>query len=173
MSNVRHVPMTIGIIILISAFIVSMRGPGRRAHEERDELSRPLLMELRDMRAHNRNNLNKLDVGMSKADARAAMGTRAFVDEDDDDFVVPNPYRSETYQAPDGTVYELLTYYTELNKSDGEVSKDETTPLIFENGKLIGWGWIFVDKLDMRHATTAPPPPPAPLPPEELPPVEK
>jgi hypothetical protein len=172
MSNIRNLPMTIGIIILISAFIGSMRSPDRR-HDNDDEdedVTKPLRMELEDIRALNRGNLKSLSVGMSKEQAMAVMGTRAFRDDDDGDFVVPNPYRTESYQALDGTMYELLSYYTDLNKSDYKLSKDEMTPLIFENGKLIGWGWVFVDKLDMRHATLpsaeTPPPP-------ELPEVEK
>jgi hypothetical protein len=181
MSNIRYLPMTFGIVLLVIAFIGSLRGPAQRSdgHDEDDGAS-PLEMELSDVRAHNRGNLNKLSVGMTKDQAMSAMGTRTFVDEDDDDFLVPNPYRTETYQATDGSVFELLTYYTDLNKSDHKITKDETTPLIFENGKLIGWGWIFVDKLDMRHATdpSAPPAPPPdpplpPAPPAELPPVEK
>lgn len=173
MSNIRNLPMTIGIAILVIAFIGSMRSPDRpRGHDDDkdDDATQPLRMELEDIRALNRGNLKGLSVGMTKEQAMAIMGTRTFRDDDDDDFVVPNPYRSESYQALDGTMYELLSYYTDLNKSDSKLSKDEMTPLIFENGKLIGWGWVFVDKLDMRHATlpSGEAPPPA-----ELPAVEK
>lgn len=171
MSNIRNLPMTIGIAILIIGFIGSMRSPHRDYgdEDEDDGATKPLRMELEDIRALNRGNLKKLSVGMTKEQAMAAMGTRTFRDEDDDDFLVPNPYRSESYQALDGTMYELLSYYTDLNESDGRLDKDEMTPLIFENGKLIGWGWVFVDKLDMRHATL----PNVETPAEELPAVEK
>lgn len=172
MSNIRNLPMTIGIVILISAFIGSMRSPGRHHDDDAEDMdvAKPLRMELEDMRELNRGNLKRLAVGMTKEQAMAIMGTRTFRDEDDGDFVVPNPYRSESYQALDGTMYELLSYYTDLNRSDYQLSKDEMTPLIFENGKLIGWGWVFVDKLDMRHATL---PTAEPTPPAELPAVEK
>lgn len=36
--------------------------------------------------------------------------------------------------------YQVLYYRTQHRHSDGATSKDETTPLIFKNGKLIGWG---------------------------------
>lgn len=172
MSNIRNLPMTIGIVILISAFIGSMRSPHRHHDDDAEDMdvAKPLRMELEDMRELNRGNLKRLAVGMTKEQAMAIMGTRTFRDEDDGDFVVPNPYRSESYQALDGTMYELLSYYTDLNQSDYKLSKDEMTPLIFENGKLIGWGWVFVDKLDMRHATL---PTAEPTPPAELPAVEK
>lgn len=173
MSNIRNLPMTIGIAILVIAFIGSMRSPDRhhdRDHDEDDDVTEPLRMELEDIRALNREHLKNLSVGMTKEQAMAIMGTRTFRDDDDGDFVVPNPYRSESYQALDGTVYELLSYYTDLNESDYKLSKDEMTPLIFENGKLIGWGWVFVDKLNMRHGTV---PSGEATPPAELPAVEK
>jgi hypothetical protein len=183
MSNIRNLPMTIGIAILVVAFIGSMRSPDRRDdHEDHDDywdddVTEPLSMEMEDIRALNRDNLKKLSVGMTKEQAMAIMGTRTFRDDNNEDFLVPNPYRSESYQAPDGTKYELLTYYTDWSKSDYKLTKDEMTPLIFEDGKLIGWGWVFVDKLDMRHATLpsaeAAPPAPPPTPPAELPEVEK
>ncbi|WP_144392415.1 DUF3192 domain-containing protein [Pleionea sediminis] len=40
----------------------------------------------------------------------------------------------------DGKSYVVLYYRTRHRHSDGQTSRDETTPLIFENGKLIGWG---------------------------------
>lgn len=40
----------------------------------------------------------------------------------------------------EGAEYRVLYYRTQHTKSDGETTKDETTPLVFKNGKLIGWG---------------------------------
>ena len=36
--------------------------------------------------------------------------------------------------------YRILYYRTQHTKSDGETTKDETTPLVFKNNKLVGWG---------------------------------
>jgi outer membrane protein assembly factor BamE (lipoprotein component of BamABCDE complex) len=36
--------------------------------------------------------------------------------------------------------YRILFYRTQRQHSDGETSKDETTPLVFKNDLLIGWG---------------------------------
>jgi outer membrane protein assembly factor BamE (lipoprotein component of BamABCDE complex) len=36
--------------------------------------------------------------------------------------------------------YRVLYYRTKHTKSDGETTKDETTPLVFKNNQLIGWG---------------------------------
>ncbi|WP_196139594.1 DUF3192 domain-containing protein [Aliikangiella sp. G2MR2-5] len=36
--------------------------------------------------------------------------------------------------------YRVLYYRTQHRHSDGDTTKDETTPLVFKNDKLIGWG---------------------------------
>ncbi|TQV74737.1 DUF3192 domain-containing protein [Aliikangiella marina] len=36
--------------------------------------------------------------------------------------------------------YRVLYYRTHHTESDGDTTKDETTPLIFKNNTLIGWG---------------------------------
>ena len=45
--------------------------------------------------------------------------------------------------------YRVLYYRTHHRHSDGKTSKDETTPLIFKNNLLIGWGEDMLAKL--RH----------------------
>ena len=46
-----------------------------------------------------------------------------------------------------GTVhYDLLYYRTQHVKSDGKTTKDECTPLLFENGQLILWGQQAADR---------------------------
>ncbi len=40
----------------------------------------------------------------------------------------------------DGNVYQVLFYATHSIHSDGKMTKDECTPLVFENDKLIGVG---------------------------------
>jgi len=46
---------------------------------------------------------------------------------------------SEAYET-DGNQYQILYYRTHRVDSDGETTKDETTPLVFKNQRLIGWG---------------------------------
>ncbi len=36
--------------------------------------------------------------------------------------------------------FRILFYRTQHEHSDGETSKDETTPLVFKNDLLVGWG---------------------------------
>ena len=36
--------------------------------------------------------------------------------------------------------YQVLFYATHSIHSDGKMTKDECTPLVFKNGQLVGWG---------------------------------
>jgi len=49
------------------------------------------------------------------------------------------PDFSEAF-SKDGDNYRVLFYRTQHEHSDGETSKDETTPLVFKNDQLVGWG---------------------------------
>ncbi len=59
---------------------------------------------------------------------------------------VPNPYRENAFERSDGSRAELLFYYTDKVGNDGVVTEDELTPLALEEGRLVGWGWPFVEK---------------------------
>lgn len=71
----------------------------------------------------NRNQLDKLKVGMTTDQVRAAMG---------------KPYKSEFYGSK-----QFWFYITEWH-SDGQTTLDEMTPLVFENDILLGWGNNFL-----------------------------
>ena len=62
---------------------------------------------------------------------------------DKEEIRIPNPYKSEFLKVR-GKSLEVLYYVTQIKKDDGVFNKDELTPLIFENGKLIGWGWNYL-----------------------------
>jgi len=49
------------------------------------------------------------------------------------------PSDSEAFTR-DGEEMRVLFYRTQHKRSDGETTRDETTPLVFENDRLIGWG---------------------------------
>lgn len=40
----------------------------------------------------------------------------------------------------DGREFRVLFYRTRLMHEDGRLSRDETTPLVFVNDELVGWG---------------------------------
>ena len=76
----------------------------------------------------NTENSRNLRVGMTKAEVLAIMG---------------EPIRNEKFCEPD-----MWFYYREMVWGDGLLTEDECLPLIFEDGKLIGWGNNF--RLDHR-----------------------
>ncbi|CCQ09439.1 hypothetical protein PALB_2800 [Pseudoalteromonas luteoviolacea B = ATCC 29581] len=49
------------------------------------------------------------------------------------------PDFSESLEQGD-SVYQILYFATHSKHSDGKITKDECTPLLFKNGKLFGFG---------------------------------
>ncbi|HBO12182.1 MAG TPA: hypothetical protein DD491_05290, partial [Halieaceae bacterium] len=49
------------------------------------------------------------------------------------------PADSEAFTR-DGEEFRVLFYRTRHRHSDGETSRDETTPVVFRNDELVGWG---------------------------------
>jgi hypothetical protein len=100
------------------------------------------------VRAANRRNLLKLSVGMTKEQVTAVMGHKSgggWFGEP----TVNSPYKSEILQGKDKT-FEVLYYYTDVKSviytaNPATITDDELTPLVFDNGKLIGWGASFLD----------------------------
>ena len=87
--------------------------------------------------ALNRDNLMKLELGMTKEQVIQIMGKPDF---------------TEAYQKPGG-VSETFFYYTKTRRvdtyrrwPDENIQKDECTPVVFEGGKLIGWGDEFYQR---------------------------
>lgn len=71
----------------------------------------------------NRENLEKLKAGMSRGEVISVMG---------------EPVKDEVYCKPN-----VLFYYTDSKWSDGNVTSDECTPIVFEKDKVIGIGADF------------------------------
>ncbi|MDP2939511.1 MAG: DUF3192 domain-containing protein [Candidatus Omnitrophota bacterium] len=121
---------------------------------------------LQDMTSANRQNLLRLSIGMTKNEALNAMGTETktakvalyqygnWAETPVESMKINNPYRNEILRGKDDKIFEVLYYVTDVRKSDTNTSEDELTPLVFDNGKLIGWGWSFlqdnVQKYELR-----------------------
>lgn len=106
---------------------------------------------LTEFRNNNRKNLTKLAIGMTKQEVMEIMGQetgektftnlvgkRIFLS-------ATNPYRNEILQGKEKT-FEVLYYYTDVKKDDDAITDDELTPMIFDKGKLIGWGVSFLEQ---------------------------
>lgn len=77
------------------------------------------------IRVLNRNNLLKLNLGMTKDEVIEIMS---------------KPYFNEAYQKKDGGALVIFFYETQIKGAPAATTKEDCTPLIFEDGKLIGWG---------------------------------
>lgn len=100
------------------------------------------------VRTANRRNLLKLSVGMTKEQALAIMGNKSGGGRFGEP-TVNSPYKSEILQGKEKT-FEVLYYYTDIKSviytaNPPTITDDELTPLVFDNGKLIGWGASFLD----------------------------
>lgn len=93
-------------------------------------------------RYENTENVKKLKKGMTKQEVVEIMG---------------NPLVDEKYNKPN-----IWFYYTEWDWADAARTEIECTPLVFENGILIGWGrsfyrdyihkpWRFNDKEALQY----------------------
>jgi len=106
---------------------------------------------LSEIRADNRERLNGLAAGMSKQEVLDTMGTETTRAQNS---VITNPYRSEMHHG-DGHVFEVLFYYTDIQKQDGAITDNELTPLVIVDGKLDGWGWSHWDSVRNQHGIGA------------------
>lgn len=121
---------------------------------------------LQDVTSVNRQNLLRLSMGMTKNEVLNTMGTETktakvalyqygnWAETPVESMKINNPYRNEILRGKDDKTFEVLYYVTDVRKSDTNTSEDELTPLVFDNGKLIGWGWSFlndnVQKYELR-----------------------
>jgi len=80
----------------------------------------------------NREAIAEMSLGRSQSDVEMEMGEPDF---------------TESFQR-NGDEYVVLYYRTHRVDGDGETTKDETTPLVFIDGRLVGWGESAV-----KHAT--------------------
>jgi hypothetical protein len=84
-----------------------------------------------NVQKQNKRKIANLNVGDDYKSVRSDMGTPDF---------------NEAYSA-DGKEYQVIFYRTNRTRSDGHTTKDECTPLIFVDGKLMAWGQKAYDKL--------------------------
>lgn len=94
-------------------------------------------------RAENRENIARLNLGMSKEQVMVIMGnnTASGLGE-----TISNPYKREFIKTKNGNTLEVLYYYTEqIGDKNWEMGM---TPVSFEQGKVVGIGWRFLDSTD-------------------------
>ncbi len=80
--------------------------------------------DFEDKEQENRHNLTKLQPNMTFKDVKTIMGIPDF---------------NEVYEK-NGEIIQVIFYRTQRTKKDGLTTKDECTPLIFKENKLVSWG---------------------------------
>jgi len=83
----------------------------------------------RKAQVENREVISELAIGSERRQVLDRLGAPSF---------------SEAFKKADDE-YRVLFYRTQWRKGDGETTKDETTPLIFKNDTLVGWGFELLD----------------------------
>lgn len=86
-----------------------------------------------DWRSRQRDNqalIQRLELGMSVDDVYQQLGSAD----------VSEAFRDSIHE------YRVLRYRTQHRHSDGETTADETTPLLFEDDRLVGWGEFAVNQ---------------------------
>ncbi|NQT70632.1 MAG: DUF3192 domain-containing protein [Desulfobacteraceae bacterium] len=77
----------------------------------------------------NNDALLQLEMGMSKDQVISVMG---------------KPSLNEAYQSLNGKAVVIYRYVTQLAfPPRSTIHREDTTPVVFENGKLVGWGAEF------------------------------
>lgn len=86
--------------------------------------------EWKSTQKRNLHTIRALEMGRHIGSVRSEMGEPDFMD---------------SFQR-DGSTFEVLYYRTRRVHNDGRTTRDETTPLVFVNDALVGWGPSAVEK---------------------------
>lgn len=116
--------LVLPLVTLLSACIVHV------GHDEEDSYS----SDWKKRQKMNQEMINDLAMGTDISEVRDRFGSPDF---------------SEAFQSGEDN-YTVLFYRTRHRHSDGDTSRDETTPLVFKNGKLEGWGETLLDRVSQR-----------------------
>jgi outer membrane protein assembly factor BamE (lipoprotein component of BamABCDE complex) len=110
------------LLILVSCSVLA--GEGER-------------VSLGTLAASNQSKLIHLSIGMTKDEVLALMGTNTSKTHDG---IVNNPWTSESFTDKGGVQTEVWYYVTRKNQPFTPVRRSLTTPVVFKDGKVIGWG---------------------------------
>ena len=94
-------------------------------------------VSLRDLAASNQSKLIRMSIGMTKDEVLTLMGTNTAKTRDG---VVNNPWTSESFTDKNGVQTEVWYYVTRKNQPFTPVRRSLTTPVVFKDSKVVGWG---------------------------------
>ena len=115
--------------------------------------------------SYNQANLLKVDLGVTKTKVLEVMGgvqkihtyvATSFMTKKEG-LIINNPFNREFKTDTAGNTTEILWYYTNINKADGDITKEQQTPIILEKNAVVGMGWDFYEDYAKRKRITLEP----------------
>jgi hypothetical protein len=112
--------------------------------------------------SYNQANLLKVDIGVTKSKVLEAMGgvqkiqtyiTTSFMTKKES-IIINNPINRGFKTDSAGNTIEILWYYTNINKADGDITKEQQTPIILDKNAVVGIGWDFYEEYAKRKGIT-------------------
>ncbi|HMB37678.1 MAG TPA: DUF3192 domain-containing protein [Wenzhouxiangellaceae bacterium] len=115
MKQLSRLVVLASLVVWLSGCVVAIGNDGL---ESRDS-------EWAEIERENRRAIDTLRLGMGIREAQAVM---------------PHPADFSEAFTVQGVAYRALFYRTQRVEGDGVTARNETTPLIFANAELAGWG---------------------------------
>ena len=115
--------------------------------------------------SYNQSNLLKVDIGVSKTKVLEVMGgvqkiqtytSTSFMTKKES-IIINNPFNREFKTDSAGNTIEILWYYTNINKADGDITKEQQTPIVLDKNAVVGLGWDFYEEYAKRKGITIEP----------------
>jgi len=115
--------------------------------------------------SYNQANLLKIDIGATKTKVVEVMGgvqkiqtytSTSFMTKKES-VIINNPFNREFKPDSAGNTIEILWYYTNINKADGDITKEQQTPIVLEKNAVVGMGWDFYEDYAKRKGITIEP----------------
>ena len=112
--------------------------------------------------SYNQANLLKIDLGVTKNKVLEVMGgvqkiqtyiATTFMTKKES-IIINNPLNREFRTDTAGNTIEILWYYTNINKAEGDITKEQQTPIILEKNAVVGMGWDFYEGYAKRKGIT-------------------
>lgn len=121
--------------------------------------SKPYVVAYESAVSANRQKVEALKIGMTRAEVDAVMGSGELVHYKK--IQLRNPWRTDVLRLDDGRVQQVLYYVTNGYAWRGGRDQDQLTPVLLENGRVVGWGWAFVARDRPRYVSGPPDPSPS------------
>jgi uncharacterized protein DUF3192 len=111
--------------------------------------------------SYNQANLLKVDLGATKNKVLEVMGGVQKIQTyiattltKKESIIINNPFNREFKTDTAGNTIEILWYYTNINKAEGDITKEQQTPIILEKNAVVGMGWDFYEGYAKRKGIT-------------------